>query len=114
MNTRYLERKDEIKAALIAAAEDGPPFPSYEDFGRPLRLGNMRGSKDVLDWIAIEEEEDGRPDITYVLHNRATKYPSYIDGRPANPPSAEQKRKARDVMAEIIKRYCPGAANPYG
>ena len=114
MSTWYLDRKDEIKTALNIAAEDGPPFPSYEDFGRPLRLGNMRGSKDVLDWIAIEEEQAGRPDITYILHSRATRYPSYIGGRPATPPSAEQERKARDEMQKVIDLYCPGSANPYG
>ena len=67
----------------------------------------------VLDWIAIEEKDAGRPDVTYVLHSVATGYPSQIGGRPAKPPSEGQKRKAREEMQKVIECYCRGTSNPY-
>lgn len=114
MGIRLFDRKDEIRDALVAAAQEGAPFPSYEKFGEHIGIWRMRGAKDVLDWIAEEERQAGRPDVTFILHSATTGYPSQIGGSPAKPPSTEQKRIAAAEMRKVIKRYCPGISNPYG
>jgi len=113
MSIKFLDRKDQIQGELIKAAKAGAPFPTYEEFGQRVGIWRMRGAKDVLDQIAREEVEQGRPDITFILRSAATGYPSQIGFESAKPPKDWQKHKAREEMQKVIEKYCLGATNPY-
>ncbi|TBD22984.1 hypothetical protein [Rhizobium ruizarguesonis] len=112
MVVKFITRKNEIRDALFELAKNGLPM-TYESFGQKVSIWRMRGTKDLLDLIAEEEKAKKEPDITYMLSSATTKYPSQIGGRPAKPPTPEQKRLAREEMQMIINRHCPGAVNPY-
>ncbi|WP_431323213.1 hypothetical protein [Rhizobium sp. YTU87027] len=109
---RFIDRKNEIRDALIRVAKDGGPV-TYEQFGDEVGIWRMRGAKDLLDLIAEEEETHGRPDVTYMLISATSGYPSQIGGYPAKPPSDWQRKLARKKMQKVIDRYRPGATNPY-
>ncbi|MGW9949124.1 hypothetical protein J2W92_004472 [Rhizobium leguminosarum] len=112
MVVKFIDRKNEIRDALFQVAKNGLPM-TYENFGQIVGIWRMRGAKDLLDLIAKEEKAKREPDVTYMLHSAATKYPSQIGGQPAKPPTAEQMRLARKEMQAVINRHCPGAVNPY-
>jgi hypothetical protein len=52
-------------------------------------------------------------DLTYLLRNGTTHYPSVMDGKPSNSPNPEQKLRARKMAQSIIDKFCPGTSNPY-
>jgi hypothetical protein len=52
-------------------------------------------------------------DLTFLIRNATTKYPSVIDGKPYDPKDAGQKARARAVASQIIGRYRLKVANPY-
>ncbi|OWV99981.1 hypothetical protein [Rhizobium sp. R693] len=107
MPVRFIDRKDEIRDALVRVAEGGEPV-TYEKFGDEVGIWRMRGAKDLLDLIAKEEKSHGRPDVTYMLKSATSGYPSQIGGQLAKPPADWQKRLACEEMQKIIKEYCPG------
>lgn len=109
---RFLDRKDEIRSALVNVAKNGVPV-TYETFGDGVGIWRMRGAKDVLDLIANEERANSNPDITFMLYSATTDYPSQIGGQSAKPPTQAQKQLARNELQAVIDRYCPGAENPY-
>ncbi|MGI0525742.1 hypothetical protein [Rhizobium giardinii] len=112
MVVKFINRKNEIRDALLCVAKEGQPM-TYESFGEMVSIWRMRGAKDLLDLIAKEERAKKEPDITYMLRSATTKYPSQIGGQPAKPPTTEQKQLAREEMQAVIDRHCPGAVNPY-
>ena len=76
---------------------------------------NLRGTKRQLDSISARY---GRPsaDITWILKKVGTDYPSQIDGKDVRKRSSltpTDKAKARAGLRRVIRRFCPGASNPY-
>ncbi|MDH4991016.1 hypothetical protein QEZ48_09255 [Aquamicrobium lusatiense] len=95
-------------------------FLTYGEFGQRYGLGNYApawANRKTLDVAAQEckaDPETGHLDLTFLLRNRGTGYPSVIDGRPyqADNPGAQIER-ARVVAQSIIDRFAPGTRNPY-
>jgi len=52
-------------------------------------------------------------DLTFLIRNGTTKYPSVIDGRPYDPKDPGQKARAHAVAKQIIARYGLNVPNPY-
>jgi hypothetical protein len=52
-------------------------------------------------------------DLTFLLRNKRTGYPSVIEGKECKPPSPEQKARAIAVAQQITDTYAPGTSNPY-
>jgi hypothetical protein len=106
-----------LKQALEQSVTSGKyPFQTYGSFGKQNGLAdNVRtwARRNVLDEVAREFTSNNKLDLTFVLFNGKTKYPSVIDGKSSNPPSPQQKARAHAVAEQIINKYCPGAKNPY-
>src|SRR4051794_15557510 len=67
-------------------------FMSYGEFGREFNLGNnprVWANKKVLDEIAgaCREDPSIQLDLTFLLRNAETMYPSFIDGKTSKPPT---------------------------
>jgi hypothetical protein len=67
----------------------------------------------VLDAIANAADKAGRPDLTYLVRNAQTGYPSRIGRMTRRQPTPEQKQLAHKKMQEIIDIYNPGTPNPF-
>jgi hypothetical protein len=72
-------------------------------------------NRSVLDTVARALKSDPaiKLDLTYLLSNGRTKYPSVMDGKPSKPPTPAQRRRARQVAQRIINEFAPGTRNPY-
>lgn len=109
----------QIKQALEQCVAGGKClFMNYGRFSTQNGFGPYApawANKTTLDDVAVALKHDPNVsiDLTFLLFNNDTKYPSVIDGLPSNPPSAQQKVRAREVAQQIIDRYAPGTKNPY-
>jgi hypothetical protein len=110
--------KDQIRAELLKCAKAQPiEMCFYGDFATQ-RLGLPRHPppgwwKKVLDQIAVEEKQQGRPNITFLLKRKDTGYPGQIGLKKAETPSPQQMAQARDELQRLIDEYSPGSRNPY-
>jgi hypothetical protein len=108
-----------LKQGLEQCVADGRcRFMSYADFGREFNLGDnprVWANKKVLDEIAAACREDPKIqlDLTFLLRNAETMYPSFIDGKPSKPPTPGQMLRAREMAQAIIDRFGLGTPNPY-
>ena len=59
----------------------------------------------LLDLIAREEIEARRPDITFLVINSKTGYPSQIGFEPAKPPTEAQKNIVQEEWRKIDAYY---------
>jgi hypothetical protein len=93
-------------------------FLTYGEFNDRFQIsGHTRSwaNRRMLDAVAAEFRKATPPklDLTFLLRNGRTKYPSVIDGKPSKPPTPEQKRRAHEVAQKIIDLYGPSTRNPY-
>jgi hypothetical protein len=93
-------------------------FMTYSEFGREFNLGGharIWANKKILDEVAAACKEDQKIqlDLTFLLRNAETMYPSVIDGKPSKPPTPIQMLRAREVAQAIIDKFGPGTRNPY-
>jgi hypothetical protein len=109
--------KFKIKQALDQCVTGGKcQFLTYGAFSKKFDISAHARSwanRVVLDSVADEYRKAGQLDLTFLLSNGRTKYPSVIDGKPSNPPSQDQKARAKEVAQQIINQHCRGADNPY-
>jgi hypothetical protein len=111
---RYLEKKDLIRSELLKCARATPmEFPTYSEFAPRVGMPTQGPWKEVLDMISREEVNQGLPDITFVLVNSRTRYPSQIGFTGSKNPSAQQKARAHTEIQKVIDRYNPGTRNPF-
>jgi hypothetical protein len=93
-------------------------FMTYGEFGREFNLGHQArvwANKKILDEVAVACKADPKIqlDLTFLLRNAETMYPSVIDGKSSKPPTPDQMVRAREVAQTIIDRFGPGTRNPY-
>ena len=108
----------QLKAALEKDVSGGKCiFATYGDFSDKHKFGFARtwANKNTLDAVAaaLKQDPNVKFDLTLLLYNSKTRYPSVIDDLPSKPPSPAQKARARVVAQQIINRYAPGTKNPY-
>jgi hypothetical protein len=87
-------------------------FPTFRAFAALVGMP-IQGWKPVLEVISAEETAEGRPDITFLLLNRHTRYPMQIGLVQGDDPTPEQRQLARREVQKIIDKYNPGAENPF-
>jgi hypothetical protein len=110
----YLDKKSAIHSELITLAKARPlKTITYGEFGVRVGIPARGPWKRILDLIAKEELARGLPDITFLVVNKGTGYPSQIGFKDARPPTAAQKAQAKTEGQKIVARYNPDAANPY-
>jgi hypothetical protein len=80
---------------------------------RKFNLGDQ--NKKILDEVASACKKDPKIqlDLTFLLRNAETMYPSVIDGKPSRPPAPAQMVRAREVAQTLIDKFGPGTRNPY-
>jgi hypothetical protein len=106
---KHLIRSELLKCAIATPME----FPTYAAFAPRVGMPVQGPWKGVLDAISREETGQGRPDITFVLVNQRTGYPSQIGFSRSKPPTDKQKAHARAEVQRVIDRYSPGTVNPF-
>jgi hypothetical protein len=111
---------EELKEALEKCATTLPnPFLTYKDFAGHFGFSESYppswANKNTLDPVAELLKKDSRVglDLTFLIRNSTTGYPSVIDGKPYNPNDEFQKQRAREVADQIIEKYELTASNPY-
>jgi hypothetical protein len=109
---RYLDKKSMVRAELIKCACAGKSA-SYGDFGARVGIPPQGPWKPLLDQISQEETASGRPDITFLLINKRTRFPGQIGFVRANKPSPDQIRLARRELRAVFDKYCPDAPMPF-
>jgi hypothetical protein len=110
----HIGKQSLIRSELMKCATASPmQFPTYSTFaprvGMPVR-GPWKG---VLDAISRAETRQGLPDITFVLVNQRTGYPSQIGFTGSKKPTPQQIAHARSEVQNVINRYNPGTPNPF-
>jgi hypothetical protein len=110
----------QIVNGLKASVTSGQnPFVTYGEFARTVGLSDKYppawANRNTLDEAARMLKSDPQVglDLTFLIRNATTKYPSVIDGKPYDPNSAAQKSRARAVASQIIARYGLNVPNPY-
>jgi hypothetical protein len=67
----------------------------------------------VLNGISEEENRKELPDITFLVLNSGTGWPSQIDfKRTDGEPSEEQRQRAQLELNKIFRHYCPDKPAP--
>jgi len=111
---RYLEKKGFIERELERCARASlMEYPTYSELGRRVGIPTQGPWQPVLDAIADEADKEKRPDLTFLIRNASTGYPSRIGRVTKRNPEPWQKARAREKVQEIIDKYNPGKPNPY-
>jgi hypothetical protein len=115
MKISHADKKHVIRDGLLKCARARPlKVMTYGELGAGIGIPARGPWKPILDQIADEEIQLGRPDITYLVVSKKTGYPSQIGRQLAKPPDEKQKMLARHEVQKIINKYNPGASNPFG
>jgi hypothetical protein len=97
----------------------GNSFVTYAEFALTVGLSDEYppawANRNMLDEAANALKSDPQVglDLTFLIRNATTKYPSVIDGTPYDPNNPSQKVRARAVADQIIQRYGLSVPNPY-
>jgi hypothetical protein len=86
--------------------------PTYAELGARVGIPPRGPWLPVLDAIANDADRVGEPDLTFLVRNAQTGYPSRIGRVTQRQATVEQKRLARAKMQEVIDKYNPGTRNP--
>ena len=109
----------QLKQALERCVAGGQcQFLTYGQFSKQFGFGRFAlawANRPVLDDVAAALKQDPNVglDLTFLLRNADTGYPSVTDGQPSKPPTQRQMTRAQQVAQQIINKYCPGTRNPY-
>jgi hypothetical protein len=100
--------KDNIRTELLRLAHEGETV-HYRELGIAVGRGQQGPWTTILDEISLEPG----PDITFLVLNGKTGWPSRImkkftDGKP----SPEQMRAAQSGMNDVFLNYCPSKTAP--
>src|ERR1043166_1859088 len=99
----FLDKKASIYNELVGLAKAQPlKTVTYSEFGARVGIPARGPWKEILDLIAREEVSQGLPDITFLVVNKGTGYPSQIGFTDAKPPSADQKAQAKAEGEKIV------------
>jgi hypothetical protein len=105
-----------LKSSLITGRN---PFVTDKEFARGVGLGDTYppawANRSNLDEAARLLKSDPKIglDLTFLIRNATTKYPSVIDGKPYDPNNSAQKVRARAVAGQIIAKFNLKFPNPY-
>ena len=111
LKTPDSDKKDLIRSELLKCARATPmQFPTFRAFAALVGMPVQGPWKPILEVISAEETAEGRPDLTFLLLNRHTRYPMQIGLVRSNDPTPEQRQLARGEVQKIIN---PGAKNPF-
>jgi hypothetical protein len=111
MQIRYIEKRRLIERELERCARATPmERPTYAEFAARVGIPPRGPWQPVLDSIANDADKVGVPDLTFLIRNARTGYPSRIGRVTRRQPTDDQKKIA---MQEIIDKYNPRTPNPF-
>jgi hypothetical protein len=114
MRILYMEKRGLIERELEKCARAIPmERPTYTEFGARVGIPPRGPWEPVLDSIANDADKTGEPDLTFLIRNARTGYPSRIGRRTTRQPTDDQKRLAWKKVQEIIDAYNPKMPNPF-
>lgn len=112
---RNIEKLALVRAEIMKAVKATPIRKiTYGNLGALTQTGPRGPGKPLLDHIADEELQAGRPDITVIVVRSDTRYPGQIDRKATRYPTSDDKRRAYEKMQAVIDKHNPKAANPFG
>lgn len=92
-------------------------FMTYGEFGRRFDLGRFPpawANSQALGVASSECKAELGLDLTFLIRNSRSHYPSVIDGKPFDKDHpGPQIARAREEAQRIIDRFAPGTRNPY-
>jgi hypothetical protein len=110
----HIAKKQLIRSELLKCATAQPTeFPTYAAFASRVGMPTQGPWKGILDAISREETRQGLPDITFVLVNKRTGYPSQIGFTQSKNLTPQLKAHARTEVQKVIDYYNPGTPNPF-
>src|SRR4051812_35348354 len=88
-----------LKASVKGSSN---PFVTYAEFARTVGLSDKYppawANRNTLEAAnALKSDPQVGLDLTFLIRNATTKYPSVIDGKPYDPNNPSQKVRARTV-----------------
>jgi hypothetical protein len=114
MQERFMEKRGLIERELLRCATVKPmERPTYTELGQRVGIPTRGPWQPVLDAIANDADKGNEPDLTFLIRNAKTDYPSRIGRVTKKNPLPWQKERARDKIQEIIDKYNPGTPNPF-
>jgi hypothetical protein len=113
VSKKYLSDRKKVRSELIRLAEAGD-LTYYGELGAAVGIHKQWPLwKRVLDEISDDETRKEMPDITFLVLNSVTGWPSQIDfKRTDGKPTEEQKLKAQAELDKVFRRYCPDRPTP--
>jgi hypothetical protein len=113
MRMRYLDKRELVRAEFLKCATAAPmQFPTYSEFGPRVGIPTQGPWQPVLDAIADEEDAKKEPDITFVIRNKTTGYPSRVGRTTRKTLEPWQKQLAREKVQAVINKVQFGLAQP--
>jgi hypothetical protein len=110
---KYMEKRGLIERELLRCATAKPmERPTYTELGQRVGIPTRGPWQPVLDAIANDADKANEPDLTFLIRNARTGYPSRIGRVTKKNPLPWQKERARDKIQEIIDKYNPETPNP--
>jgi hypothetical protein len=110
----YLHKKDLIRNELLKCARASPmEFPTCTIFGRRVGIPAQGPWESVLDQISREQTSRGQSDITFLIINKTTGYPSRVGFVTRRKLTPGQKQHAHREVQKVIDQYNPGTPNPF-
>jgi hypothetical protein len=110
----HIGKQSLIRSELMKCATARPmQFPTYAEFAPRVGMPVRGPWKAVLDAISRAETRQGLPDITFVLKNQRTKYPSQIGFVSSKKLTTALKARAHSEVQKVIDQYNPETTNPY-
>jgi hypothetical protein len=102
----------------VVADPQIPLFHTYLGFHSRFGfrgLPNTWARRAVLNPAAawFKTNEGDALDLTFLIYQKDSGYPSVIDGQDSTKPTEHQKSRAREEAQKIIDKYRPGSNNPY-
>src|SRR5438874_4852073 len=110
---KYLNDRKRVRSELIRLACAGE-LTYYGLLGTAVgKHPRWPQWKRVLDEISYAEARQQMPDITFLVLNAKTGWPSQIGFESTdNKPTPEQEQKARTELDKVFRHYCPSKPTP--
>ena len=112
-NNTLLDDKNLVRAELMRLARAGQ-ITYYGGLGAAVgKHARWPLWTDVLDGISTDELAKHNPDITDLVLNAKTGWPSRISRKFTHgKPTPQQKQKAQSGLDAVFSHYCPGKPAP--
>jgi hypothetical protein len=98
MQERYMEKRGLIERELLRCATAKPmERPTYTELGQRVGIPTRGPWQSVLDAISNDADKANEPDLTFLIRNANTDYPSRMGNQEESASVAETARPRQDT-----------------